>query len=318
MFSLHILKYMIFVIINMENVNSNELSFKYKAFGLNIQSVIQIPELRTSEFDTADITINLKEVNIFSGDILDEGFSYKVTENSIYRFWDLIGKFKITKDSITVDPVNGVNRIILRNFILGNVFATLLRLRGLFVLHTSSVNINGLAVAFSGFKGYGKSTTAIAFYNNGYPIVADDYITIEFDNNNIPTISPGFPSLRLSNESREAMNLNKFNFDNKIDKTYLSTPKSFSTNKIQLKKIYILQRDKKSKIIELQPHEAFMELIKNTFGINMFSKLELPANFFSCEAIVKNVDVSILKISDSLEKIHEVVNIVERDIGKKL
>ena len=50
----------------------------------------------------------------------------------------------------------------------------------------------------------------------------------------------------------------------------------------------------------------------------MFSKLELPNNFFSCEKIVKNVDVSVLKISDSIEKIKEVVNIVEKDIGKKL
>ena len=48
----------------MANVNSNELSFKYKAFGLNIHSKIQIPELTTSEFETADITINLEEVDI--------------------------------------------------------------------------------------------------------------------------------------------------------------------------------------------------------------------------------------------------------------
>ena len=47
-----------------------------------------------------------------------------------------------------------------------------------------------------------------------------------------------------------------------------------------------------------------MELVKNTFGIHMFSKLELPNNFFQCEKIVKNIDISILEIPDSLEKIH--------------
>jgi len=302
----------------METVNSNELSFKYKAFGLKIYSLIPIPELRTSKFETADIIINLGKVNVPSYDILDEGLSYKVTENSIYRFWDLIGKFKITKDSIIINPAKGVNKIILRNFLLGTVFATLLRLRGLFVLHASSVNINGSAIAFSGFKGYGKSTTAMAFYKEGYPIVADDYISIEFDYDNNPTISPGFPSLRLSNNSRDFMGIDKFSSDNSIDKTYLSTLKSFSCNKIPLKKIYILQRDEESKIINIKPQKAFIELVKNTFGIYMFSKLELPTNFFSCEKIVKNVDVSILKISDSLEKIPEIVNIVEKNIGKKL
>jgi len=302
----------------MENVNSNEFGFRYKAFGLNIHSIIPIPELGISKFETADIIINVGEVNVFPEDILNEGVSYKITADTIYRFWELIGKFKITKDSIIVDPVNGVNKIILRNFLLGTIFATLLRLRGLFVLHASSVNINGSAVAFSGFKGYGKSTTAMVFYNEGYPIVADDYISIEFDHENIPTISPGFPSLRLSNESREFLGIDKFNSNNQIDKTYLSTMKSFSNNKIPLKKIYILQRDKESKIINIKPQEAFMELVKNTFGIYMYPKLELPTNFFSCEKIVKNVDISILKISDSLEKIQEVVNIVEKDIEKKL
>jgi hypothetical protein len=303
---------------NMEYVNLSDLSFKYEAFGLKIHSEIKLPELRQVESEIADITINLGEVNITNEDILDEGVNYKVTENSIYKFWDIIGKFKITKDSIIVDPINSVNKIILRNFLLGTTFATLLRMRGLFVLHASSVNINGSAVAFSGFKGYGKSTTAMVFYNEGYPIVADDYITIEFDHHDVPTISPGFPSLRLSNESREFMGIDKFNFDNQIDKTYLSTMKSFSNNKIPLKKIYILQRDNESKIINIKPQEAFMELVKNTFGIEMFSKLELFPNFFSCEKIVKNVDVSILKISDSLEKVQELVNIVEKDIGKKL
>jgi len=302
----------------MENVNSNEFGFRYKAFGLNIHSIIPLPELGISKFETADIIINVGEVNVFPEDILNEGVSYKITADTIYRFWELIGKFKITKDSIIVDPVNGVNKIILRNFLLGTIFATLLRLRGLFVLHASSVNINGSAVAFSGFKGYGKSTTAMVFYNEGYPIVADDYISIEFDHENIPTISPGFPSLRLSNESREFLGIDKFNSNNQIDKTYLSTMKSFSNNKIPLKKIYILQRDKESKIINIKPQEAFMELVKNTFGIYMYPKLELPTNFFSCEKIVKNIDISILKISDSLEKIQEVVNIVEKDIEKKL
>ena len=112
--------------------------------------------------------------------------------------------------------------------------------------------------------------------------------------------------------------LHKFNLDDEIDKIYLSASKSFSKNKISLKKIYILQRGKKSKILDLNPQETFMELVKNTFGINMYSKLELPVNFFQCEKIVKNVEVSILKISNSLEKIPEFVNIIEKDIGEEL
>lgn len=302
-------------------VNPNDLSFKYIAFGLKIHSEIPIPELISSKSETADIIIYLGEIDLPTNTLLNEGLNYKIKNNAIYRFWDEIGKFKITNSSIKVDPVQGLNEIILRSFILGTIFATLLRLRGLFVLHASSVNINGFAISFSGFKGYGKSTTAMAFYNEGYPVVADDYIAIEFDTNNIPFITPGFPNLRLSPESRISMGLNleegEFKSDI-IDKTYQYVPKLFSTSKFPLKKIYILQRGEMSKIINLKPQEAFIELVKNTFGIHIFSKLELPDNFFQCEKIVKNVDVSILEIPDSLQKLQEVVKIVEEDIGDGL
>lgn len=62
-----------------------------------------------------------------------------------------------------------------------------------------------------------------------------------------------------------------------------------------------------------------MELVKkNTFGINMFSKLEFPDNFFKCEKIIKNVELSILKISDSIQNMLGVVRIIEKDIGDEL
>ena len=90
----------------MVTVNSNGLSFKYEAFGLKIHSEIELSELKPLESGNADITIYLGEVDITIGTVLDEGVSYKVTENGIYRFWEVIGKFKITKDSIIVDPAH--------------------------------------------------------------------------------------------------------------------------------------------------------------------------------------------------------------------
>lgn len=291
--------------------------FKYEAFGLKIHSTIKLPELRLLESEKADITIYMGKVDLPFGSALDDGVNHLVTKNAIYRFWDEIGNFKIIKDTIIVDPAKGVNKSVLRNFILGTVFATLLRLRGLFVLHASSVNINGSAVVFSGFKGYGKSTIAMAFYNEGYPIVSDDYIALKFDNE-FPLISPGFPSLRLSNNSRNAMGLNFDKSLNIMDKTYVSFPKSFSSDKLPIKKIYFLRRGKQSNIIDLKPQDSFIEMVKNTFGIHMFSKVDLPDNFFQCEKIVKNIDVSILELPDSLEKLHEAIKMVKEDIGDEL
>ena len=132
----------------MESVSSQNLSYQYKAFGLKIHSEIELPELMSFKSKKSDLNIYLGKVDLDSLNVLNNGFSYKVTENAIYRFWDDIGKFEITKDTIIIENIIGVNKIRLRTFLLGTIFATFLRLKGLFVLHASSVNINGFCNSF--------------------------------------------------------------------------------------------------------------------------------------------------------------------------
>ncbi len=299
----------------MESVNSPNLSFQYEAFGLKIHSEIKLPELRPLKSEKSDLNIYFGKIDLSRLKVLHKGLSSKVTKDAIYRFWDEIGKFEITEDTIRIEKVLGVNKIVLRTFLLGTVFATHLRLKGLFVLHASSINLNGNAIAFSGFKGHGKSTTASAFYNEGYPIVADDYVAIDWNNIN-PLVYPGFPSLRLSNESRKVVGFDLFKSNDKNDKTYISVPNFFSNHIIPLKKIYFLKRGDELKITDLPPQKAFIELIKNTFGIYMLSRSELPDNFFQCEQLVKKVNIATLKIPDSIGRISEVVKIIKEDINK--
>ena len=58
--------------------------------------------------------------------------------------------------------------------------ALLLYQRGFLVLHGSSIKINNGAIAFLGYRGNGKSTTAINLYKKNYPIVTDDILSYKF------------------------------------------------------------------------------------------------------------------------------------------
>lgn len=298
---------------NFDNVE--ESIYYYKAFGLIISSEIYLPELVPIQKTKSDVSINIGAVELPFSSVHD-GISFIVTDQEIYRFWDHIGKFKITDDCILLEPNPSIDQNVLKNFILGTIFATLLRLRGKFVLHSSCVNINNTAVAFSGLKGYGKSTIAMSLYLRGFPLVADDYITIEFDKNNIPFVMPGFPSLRLSSDSKVNLGLS---LDDHLEieyleKQYVSVKKRFSNRKIPLNKIYILDRKNKFKVNKLDYPEGFMEIVKNTFAIYTFSKSELVENFFQCENIVKSVDIFKLEIPDNIEKIPEIIKRIEEDI----
>jgi hypothetical protein len=195
---------------------------------------------------------------------------------------------------------------------------SLLYQRGLFVLHASAVNINGNVIAFLGNKGYGKSTTAMTFYKKGYPIIADDYIAVD-PKNSIPLVCPGYPSLRLSYKSRIYGNFSLervYYKDHEIDKIHVPVSLNFSLDKISLKKLYMLKRGENLKVSKFKPQEALMKLVENTFGISRFKKSDFVHNLNQCASLLNHVDISLLEVPDSLEKLDEVVEFVKKDIKK--
>ena len=64
----------------------------YKAYNLKISSELVFKGVKeSSEEEKADL-------------IIKKGEHFLVTEDSIYLFWDHIGRFKLTKDKVKVDP----------------------------------------------------------------------------------------------------------------------------------------------------------------------------------------------------------------------
>lgn len=293
--------------------------FKYKAFDLNIHSEIFLPELAASKSNKPDLMILKGNFDEFSGESVVEGENFRITEDSIYRFWDEIGKFKVKDgNEIIIEPAEDVNEVVLRSFILGTVMATLLYQRGLIVIHSSSVNVNGNVIAFLGNKGYGKSTTAMTFYMEGYPVIADDYIAVDPEND-IPFVYPGFPSLRLSYKSRSHGNfsLKRVHYkEHEIDKIHVPAGSDFSLKEVPLKKLYVLKRGENLEISDFKPQEALMKLVENTFGIQRFKKSDFVDNLNQCASLLKLVDISLLEIPESLDEMHKVVELVKRDINK--
>ena len=81
-------------------------------------------------------------------------------------------------------------------YLLGPIFGFLLRLRGFICLHASAVAIGERAIALLGTAGAGKSTTAAAFADSGYPVVSDDVLAL-IDRGDNFLIQPAYPRLRL-------------------------------------------------------------------------------------------------------------------------
>lgn len=290
----------------------------YRAYGLNIYSDISIPELPEvlGKNINIDVRICLKNVNLPFQAII-EGNNFKVAGNSIFRFWKDIGKFEIFNgEFIYVDPAHNFKPSILRRYLVGTIFAVFLYQRGFFVLHASSINIKDNAVAFLGEVGRGKSSTAMAFYKKGYPVVADDYIAINFDRDNVPFITPGFPRLKLSYDYIVSNNIDlKDVVQLKPDlKSYVKVQKGFSEDPIRLTRIYILERGNPLTFKKIEPQKAFINLMVNNFAFRLFKNSEKENIMKLYSDIFKNVTIKSLKVPASLKILPDVVKLIEEDI----
>src|SRR5262249_18582246 len=89
-------------------------------------------------------------------------------------------------------------------FLLGPIFGFLLRLRGVICLHASAIAIDGQAIVLIGQAGAGKSTTAAAFTQQGYPALSEDVVALR-DQGDSFLVEPGYPLIRLWPESVQAL-----------------------------------------------------------------------------------------------------------------
>lgn len=288
--------------------------FTYHAFGLNISSEIQLPGMvEASGEDKTDVEIVLGSVSI-SEDILD-GPHYLVSEDGVYLWWDDIGRVKISGGKkINVQMEENENQMI--PFLLGPVMAIILHQRGYLVLHGSAIKINDGAVAFLGYRGFGKSTTAINFYRKGYPLVTDDILAIDFDDDQ-PMVYPGYLHARLSSDSYNHV---KDSTDiltpirTIAGKAFCDTSYGFSPEPLTLERIYMLEKGDEIGISSLTSQDNLMDLIRHSTANFYFTENEQAENLLKCGKLIQKVTLKTLKLKHSFKDISELIELVEEDL----
>jgi len=89
-------------------------------------------------------------------------------------------------------------------YLIGPVMGFSLRLRGLTSLHASAVAIDNRAIALVGLPSAGKSTTAAAFAQHGFPVIADDVVVLTEEEGKF-LVPPGYPRVNLWPDSVQAL-----------------------------------------------------------------------------------------------------------------
>ncbi len=178
-------------------------------------------------------------------------------------------------------------------YLLGPVMGFVMLLRGIVCLHASAIAVDNKAIALLGPAGSGKSTTAAAFSERGYSILAEDVVTLD-DRGDQFLVRPGYPCIRLWPASVKALYGSETHLPKLTpnwDKCYLDLKNQFRSEALPLAAIYHLgerHHDGSAPFVEaLNRSEGLLSLIANTYATKLMDK-EMRAREFELLTRVLN------------------------------
>ena len=273
------------------------MSFKYKAFGLVIESVIEIPELLNATNGAVDVQLVYNEIPNFESEFINEFDWYCFVDDSLCFVVNDVARFKVSKGSlIEVDRFEGADDDNVRLFTLGSAIAAILHQRSLLPIHASAVEINGEAVLFSADSGFGKSTTCLAFQKEGFNVVSDDVCVLSVDDKGAVYIYPGYPQVKLWKESliyfdeeetkHRRLRENEEKFGVRVRDTFLDK------SKIPVKSIFFLDKKEQDgvNVNELKGLDKLIYLQSNIFRPFFQQKNQVKQNFSKIGQVANSVD----------------------------
>ncbi|WP_226677959.1 ATPase domain-containing protein [Mesobacillus jeotgali] len=266
----------------------------YRAFGLNIVSEIELPELNIENNNAPiDIEVKLEDLSeLWSSSGANSDFIIK-NQFVMFKAYDIAIFSIVDGKKISVSPLEGFDEDKVRLWILGTCMGALLLQREIIPLHGSAVVIDGKAYAIVGDSGAGKSTLASAFIKNGYRLLTDDVIAVTLDKKNAPIVTPSYPQQKLWQDSIESFGLECKNYKSihgRETKFYIPMSSSFYNASVPLAGVIELFKSEND-VIEMKEIDSlnrFYTLYSNTFRNFLIRGLGLMQWHFDTCAIMVN------------------------------
>jgi len=284
----------------------------YSAYGLSLRSQIRLPALATTGSSPADLEVRRGVVRMPDG--CEDSRSW-ITPEEIYFRVENAGRIGVSKGSqIVIDAPHFDDRVA-GLFVIGPAMGALLHQRGLLVLHASAVVLNGRVIAFLGHSGSGKSTMAAAMVKFGAVSFCDDLVPVSLLDD-APTVSCGYPFLKLTQESGEILGFGNRDWTPLIpgDARCLVKVAASSSTALPLDRVYVLGAGDRPEIELLEPQRAALQLIRYSYARPWIRNSGMSArHLHSCAALVPCASIRNLIRPFRLDLIHEVAELVLAD-----
>ncbi|MDJ0795936.1 MAG: hypothetical protein QNJ51_03725 [Calothrix sp. MO_167.B12] len=298
--------------------------FLYQAYRLNIQSEFLLSELIKSENKT-DIYIQKNKIKLPKLESTSinrqrkEAYFGGNTQEAYLRWEGVASLLAKNGDTLIVNPDSyDINPQLLSLYILSEALGLILYQRGLFLLHASAVKVGEQVVIFVGFPGAGKSTTAAAFAQLGYTVLADDMVAIDLNSEDKPMVYPAFPQIKIWQPAVEGLGYDISTLPTLFPgsrKRIIRQPKNFPTKPFPLTHIFFLEEGSNFQVNPRLGNDAFLNLARFfPLPSQLLEGKALEQHFQQCLQLINQIELWEIKIMKDFNTLKKLINWVEQKV----
>lgn len=289
------------------------MMYLYTAYGLTIQSARPLPELAPGGV-RADVLVHYAPPRL-PADLPAAGSTLTLDREAARLRIAGVGEFVARQGrEIIVTPLPEADQRGLEIYVVTVLLPIILYQRRLLVLHASAVAIDGVAVAFVGQPGQGKSSTAAALFRQGHPLLGDDVLAVDLQAGH--TLAwPGFPQIKLHGDVAATLGYTNGALQQihpLEPKRSLSARQSFVEHALPLQAVFVLERGERTCVEPLQPAEALITLIPHLYVAH---QAQDQIGFTQLTQLVQHVPILRLRRALNLATLPELVHMIEDTVA---
>jgi len=290
----------------------------YHAFGLNIQSELDLPTVPLTDQKIPDVIIELADIDKKGlTNPVDKQLYFQASPNKFWLHvpdiaWFLVEEGKRIR--VMPDPQSDTQSINL--FLLGSCMGVILHQRNNLVMHANAIRFGDQCVIFAGPSGNGKSTLAAAFHQRGYEILSDDVSAI----NDQHEVLPGYPQIKLWHDTAEQLGFNTKNLKKirlQIEKYACPLEQGFCKKPLPIAAMYILLTHNQNDFV-LEPltgMDKFDPIKNNTYRMQYLEGLGLKAQHLQRSGqLASQINVTRITRPDHDFQLDKLIDILINDL----
>ena len=272
----------------------------YSVYGMVVDSEWPLPQLRPVDLGTI-LQDETPRVKVRLGEV-PERLSEAMPIAPISRFRDACllripdaGRYKITRDSITIQKHDHASLDDVEAYLLGTGLATVAHLRGIVPLHISAVLSPEGAIAFTGDSGAGKSTMAAHIHHQtGWPLISDD-VSALYETENGLELESGVLTVKLWKDALASLDRSSEGLKRdaeRMDKFHAIDREKFVTGRFPLKKLIYLEWGDEDRLDPISGRHAFQTVMAAVYRPELIDICQnRDAVIASAVSLARSVDV---------------------------